>query len=112
MAVSVTQKSRTVPGAAFRTRSVIGGDTSYPTGGYAITPQQLGFALLISELIGYDPANFASAALVPVLTPTFGADGVTITSLQFQLMNYAAATEVTAATNVSAYTYTVVAEGH
>jgi len=111
MSVSVTNKTRTVPGANFRTKNIIGGDTSYPLGGYAITPQQLGFSLLITDVIRCDATSLASAIYVPVITPTYGSDGVTITSLQFQLENYTAATEVAAATNVSAATFELIVEG-
>jgi hypothetical protein len=111
MSVSVTNKSRTVPGANFRTKNIIGGDAAYPTGGYAITPQQLGFNSFISDIIRCDATALGSAIYCPVLTPTYGADGITITGLQFQLENYTAATEVANGTNVSAQTYELIVEG-
>lgn len=111
MAVSVTPVTRTVPGAAFRTTTKIAGDNSYPTGGYALTPQQLGFSSLLKDVIRVDAANLAGGAFVPIITPTYGTDGVTITGLQFQLEQYTTAAEVAAATNVSAANYYLLVEG-
>lgn len=111
MAAAVAQIRKTVPGDAFRLTNTITGDTSYPTGGYTITPQQLGYGSYILQVMGYDATNFASAAYVPVITATYASDGVSITSLKLQLINYGAYTEVTAATNVSTISITIVTEG-
>jgi hypothetical protein len=63
----------------------------------------------ISGAFFFSPLNFASAAVVPVLIPTLS-NGI-ITSLALQLQVFASGAEISAATNVSAYTFLVVTEG-
>lgn len=112
MAVTVSQNRKTVPGDAFRVTALINGDTSYPTGGYLITPQALGFSQYITDIIRCDATNLASGVYVPVITPTYGdSTKTTIVSIQFQLEQYAVAAEVAAATNVSAALFLLLVEG-
>jgi hypothetical protein len=109
MAVTLTQIKRNVPGDSFETVTQVAGDASYPTGGYPITPQALGYASHIRRIVGYDPLNFASAAVNAVFTPTY--NGGTIASIKFQLQVLATGAEVAATTNVSAYTFVLTTEG-
>lgn len=109
MAATIVQKDRTVPGASFQQETTVQGDNSYPTGGYILTPQQLGYSSHIRRILEISPLNFASAGIVPVLIPTF--NGSIITSLALQLQVYASGAEVANATNVSANTYLITTEG-
>ncbi len=111
MAVSTVAVRKTVPGDAIRTTTKITGDASYPTGGYLLTPQALGFTSQILDVISIDASNLAAGAFVPIITATYAADGFTIISLQFQLEQYAVAAEVANATNVSAASYRLIVEG-
>lgn len=45
--VTVSTVARGVPGNRYTKRIRVTGDAAYPTGGYAVTPQQLGFPVQI-----------------------------------------------------------------
>jgi hypothetical protein len=111
MALTIAQVRKSVPGDTFELSNNITGDANYPAPGvgYTITPQQLGYASQIRRIIGYDPLNFASAAVLAVFSATY-VNGI-ITSIKFQIQVFATGAEIAAATNVSGYTFTLITEG-
>lgn len=109
MAATIVQINRRVPGDSFQQETTVQGDNSYPTGGYIFTPQQFGYSSHFRRILEISPLNFASAAVVPVLIPTFN-NGI-ITSLALQLQVFASGAEVANATNVTAYTFLITTEG-
>lgn len=99
MAVTATILGRAVPGNLARVRAVITGDTSYPTGGYLITPALFGF-----QFLGHAVCTGLSS-----IGGTVVGDAVFNEATNRLLFVSPAGTEVANATNVS--TITVNLEG-
>lgn len=110
MAATYTLETRTVPGASFLMTTDITGDGSYPTGGYTVTPQNLGFAFAINQIIECRARNIASILNAPLITPTT-VNGI-ITKFQFQLVVQATGAEVANGTNVTTMSYIIEALGY
>jgi hypothetical protein len=93
-----------VPGSRYSKRVRLTGDTSYPTGGYAVTAANFGFAVqidyleIINQLMGATNAGYQ-----------WGYNTVT---QKLQLFVQSSAAEVTAATDVHDYSCDVVATGY
>lgn len=95
MAATIVANKRTKMLAVYVVIADITGDTSYPTGGYAITP----------AVFGLTTFDF-------VLVPSANGYGATYNATTGKIVVYASAnTEVTAATNLSAITFRVMAMG-
>lgn len=75
-------------------------DTSYPTGGYAITPAQLGFNVVVHGISGVKVAGAGGIVNAHYL-PSTG-----------KLVCYTATAEIASATDVSAETVQITAFGY
>jgi hypothetical protein len=82
------------------------GDTSYPTGGYPVTPALFGFSSFISDGLGtgLPPVAGSYGVLSDAMVPTasYYSNLVAATG-NLQLLAVATGAEVTSATNVSAF---------
>jgi hypothetical protein len=101
MAITSVVLGQAVPGNLRRVRAVVTGDSSYPTGGYTITP----------ALFGLQYLNHA-VCTGPVGGSAVASDAALIQTTNKLLFLAPAGTEVTAATNVSAISFNVEGYGN
>lgn len=95
MAATIVANKRTKMLAVYAVIADVTGDASYPTGGYAITP----------AIFGLTTFDF-------VLVPSAKGYGANYNDATGKIVVYASAgTEVTAATNLSAVTFRIMAMG-
>lgn len=124
MALTIGTPTRYSVGGRFQTSTPITFDSSYPTGGYAVTGQQLGLqAGLIDNIVcaqpsgGYVPTYNASTGSIQVFDPTSAHTHTENTAASYtQNATTGAATpspaaEVPNATNVSTVSCTVICTG-
>lgn len=109
MAKTMTLGSRTVPGAATLQEAILGGDTDYPTGGYPVSPADVGLTVL-RRIMNLRPNNVASAKYTPVAVITSG--NGQITALTIALVDSTSGDEVANGTDVSAASFLIQAEGN
>jgi len=101
MALTSTILGQAVPGNLRRVRIVVTGDSSYPTGGYSITPALFGL-----QYLGH------AVCTGPVAGSAVAADAALNQTTNKLLFLAPAGTEVTAATNVSAISFNVEGYGN
>ena len=101
MALTSTILGSAVPGNLRRVRATVTGDSSYPTGGYTLTPATFGLQFL-GHYVVIGPTGASTVAAEAAQNPANG-------KLLFLAPSGA---EVTAATNVSAVSFYVEGYGN
>lgn len=109
MALGVALGTRTVPGAVFEVPAVVTGDNSYPTGGYAVTPQTFGLNIL-KRLIVSAFTTLAGGAYEVSVIPTLNPDG-SIASANLALTVGTTGVQVASGANVSTVSIQLFAYG-
>jgi hypothetical protein len=110
MALTLAQASKYVPGGLFRTVTNVTLDASYPTGGYLVTPANLGFTVLRS-LLAINITSLSGGAYEFSWIPTLNADGVTIASALLAATVGSTGVQVANGVSLATVTLQVVAEG-
>lgn len=101
MAITSLVLGSAVPGNLRRVRAVVTGDSSYPTGGYTITPALFGL-----QFLGH------AVCTGPVGASTVAADAALNQTTNKLMFLAPAGSEVTAATNVSTISFNVEGYGN